>query len=80
MFPFHMDFDCASEKNHAYRAAVRDLVEGLDAPKLVYFDGRDLMRTITGLTADLVHPSPVGMEEISQSLASRMLRMIDGTE
>jgi lysophospholipase L1-like esterase len=80
MFPFHMDFDPESEKNHAYRAAVRDLVEGLDAPKLVYFDGRDLMRDITGLTADLVHPSPVGMEEISENLASRMVRMIDGTD
>ncbi len=80
MFPFHMDFDPTSEKNHAYRAAVRDLVEGLDAPQLVYFDGRDLMRDITGLTADLVHPSPVGMEEISENLASRMQRMLDGTD
>jgi lysophospholipase L1-like esterase len=80
MFPFHMDFDPTSEKNHAYRAAVRDLVEGLDAPKLIYFDGRDLMRDVTGLTADLVHPSPVGMEEISENLASRMQRMIDGID
>ncbi len=79
MFPFAMDFDPESEKNHAYRAAVRDLVQGLDAPKLIYFDGRDLMRDVTGLTADLVHPSPVGMEEISENLASRIVRMIDGT-
>lgn len=80
MFPFHMDFDPESEKNHAYRAAVRDLVEGIDAPQLIYFDGRDLMRDVTGLTADLVHPSPVGMEEISENLASRMVRMIDGID
>ena len=80
MFPFHMDFDPESEKNHAYRAAVRDLVEGLEAPTLVYFDGRDLMRDVTGLTADLVHPSPVGMEEISENLASRIMRIVDGSD
>lgn len=72
MFPFYMDFDPESERNHAYRAAVRELVTDLALPRLVHLDGRDLMRDITGLAADVLHPSPFGMEEIATNLATRM--------
>ena len=78
MFPFYMDFDLNSEKNHAYRAVVRETVAALGAPRLVHIDGRDLLRDIRGLCADLVHPSPAGMEEIAQNLSSRIQRFIEG--
>ncbi|MDF1512591.1 MAG: SGNH/GDSL hydrolase family protein, partial [Anaerolineae bacterium] len=74
MFPFEMDFDLNSDKNHTFRAAVRELVAELDTPKLVHIDGRDLLRDVRGLSADLLHPSPAGMAEIAQNLSARMQR------
>jgi len=76
MFPFYMDFDLNSEKNHAYRAVVRETVAELASPKLVHIDGRDMLRDTRGLCADLVHPSPAGMEEISQNLTARIQRVM----
>jgi lysophospholipase L1-like esterase len=74
MFPFYMDFDPKSERNHAYRAVVREVVEALDYPKVLHLDGRDLLRDATGLTADVVHPAPQGMEAIAINLATRIQR------
>lgn len=74
VFPFYMDFDPDSERNHAYRAVVREVVEALDYPKVLHLDGRDLLRDATGLTADVVHPAPHGMEEIAANLATRIQR------
>ena len=72
MFPFFMDFDPASTINHAYRAVVQETVARLDLPKLVHIDGRELLRNPAGLSADLLHPAPAGMEEIALNLAERM--------
>ena len=72
MFPFYMDFDPGSKRNHAYRAIVREAVAELNLPKLVHIDGRDMLHDIRGLCTDLVHPSPAGMEEIAQNLSARM--------
>ncbi len=74
MFPFYMDFDPTAERNHAYRAAVREAVERLPHPKLLHLDGRDLLKDMTGLCADVVHPSPSGMEEIAANLTTRIQR------
>lgn len=74
MFPFYMDFDPESERNHAYRAVVRETVERLALPRLLHLDGRDLLRDVAGLCADLVHPSASGMEEIATNLATRIER------
>ena len=46
MFPFHMDFDPEAERNHAYRAVVRETVAELALPRLVHIDGRDLLRDL----------------------------------
>ncbi len=76
MFPFYMDFDPGSERNHAYRAVVRETVAACALPKLVHLDGRHLLHDITGLAADVLHPSPFGMEEIATNLATYIQRTI----
>jgi lysophospholipase L1-like esterase len=80
MFPFYMDFEPESERNHAYRAVVREVVEDLAYPKVLHLDGRDLLRNTAGLAADVLHPAPSGMEEIATNLATRIQRtMSSGT-
>jgi hypothetical protein len=76
MFPFYMDFQPESERNHAYRAVVRETVERLDSPKVVHLDGRNLLKDATGLCADALHPAPAGMEAIATNLASTVQKMM----
>jgi len=76
LFPFHMDLDPDAQRNHEYRAVVREMVAELALPKLVHIDGRDLLRDLTGLCADMLHPAPSGMEEIATNLAARLARII----
>ena len=77
MFPFYMDFDPTFTQNHAYRAVVRETVARLNLPRLVHVDGRDLLRNPAGLSADLVHPAPAGMEEIGRNLAEYIAGRVD---
>ncbi len=58
------------EKITAFRRIVAEQVAELGLPKLVHLSGADLLTSLSGLTADLVHPSPSGMEEIAQNLAA----------
>ncbi|MGC9348456.1 MAG: GDSL-type esterase/lipase family protein [Anaerolineae bacterium] len=76
MFPFYMDFQPESERNHAYRAVVRETVERLNMPTVVHLDGRNLLRDAKGLCADAVHPAPAGMAEIATNLTSFIQRMM----
>jgi lysophospholipase L1-like esterase len=50
------------------RQTVKDAVARLNMPRLVPIDGRDIIPDATGLTTDLVHPSPIGMEEMALNL------------
>jgi hypothetical protein len=56
-----------------YRQVVREIVESFSLPRLVYLNGRSLLTHLTGLTADLVHPSSEGMQEIAANLSARIL-------
>lgn len=53
-----------------YREIVRDRVRTAQLPKLVYVDGRSLLTSPGGLSADSVHPSPHGMDEIASNLST----------
>jgi hypothetical protein len=71
-------FTCELDFHHdpkvaAFRNVVREKVEALNSPKVVYVPGTDMLTSANGLTADLVHPSPFGMEEIAANL-SRIIR------
>ncbi len=72
LFTFYADFDSSSKKQNEFRQIVENTVKNLRMSKLVYIDGRDILRNATGLTSDLVHPSPEGMEEIALNLSRYM--------
>ena len=55
-----------------FRRIVREAIAALDRPKVVYVDGRDILRDATGLSFDLVHPGPLGMEDMGRNLAHLM--------
>jgi len=74
LFTFAGDYDRNSKKQNEFRQAVKETVENLDLPRLVYVDGRRMLKAASGLTFDLVHPAPGGMEEISTNLASLIKR------
>lgn len=59
-------------KQHAYRQAVREVVAEINLPNVSYLDGSLAPATLTGLSADLVHPTPCGMAEIAAYLARTM--------
>lgn len=70
LFTFSDDFDPSVKKHEAFRNVVKETVKNLDMPKLVYINGRILLKNMSGLTFDLVHPAPSGMEEIAYNLSN----------
>jgi hypothetical protein len=66
---FTCDLDIAKDpKIAAFRTVVRAVVEQLNLPRLIHISGTELLTSVQGLTADLVHPSTAGMEEIAHNL------------
>lgn len=74
LLPFVNDADPA--KVESFRQSVRDAVAAAGQPNMVYVDAQPLLPDMTGLTTDLVHPSPAGMETIAANLAAVMRDMI----
>ena len=68
LFTCRHDFD-ENPKIAAFRRAVEQKVRAMDMPKLVHVPGSQLLTSLSGLTFDLVHPSPAGMEEMAANLA-----------
>jgi lysophospholipase L1-like esterase len=60
------------EKQNEFRQIVADTVGDLALPKLLYLDGRDLFPSYLGLAEDMVHPSPFGMQMISEILTKKI--------
>nr|WP_275983769.1 GDSL-type esterase/lipase family protein [Paenibacillus hamazuiensis] len=60
------------EKIGAFREAAAKTAEKLGHPKLRYFPGTELLTSWNGLSADLVHPSAAGQEEIAANFASKI--------
>ncbi len=70
-------FPCRQErlepgKVARFREIVRAKVESLRSAKVVHLDGPSLLDGYAGLSADLLHPSPLGMEQIGERLAARV--------
>ena len=70
MFPFWRDLDSEDDKPTQFRRVVRETVQRLNLPRLVHIEATSLLKGYSGLTSDMLHPSPTGMEEIAQNLAS----------
>jgi hypothetical protein len=58
------------------RTIVAEKVASLRSPRVTHLPGPELLRGFTGLSADMLHPSPVGMEEIGERLAARIAERI----
>ncbi len=71
VFPCRWDY-AGDPKVDAFREIVSAKVEALNMPKLMHVSGKDILTSLSGLTGDLVHPSPSGMEEMARNLAERM--------
>jgi hypothetical protein len=65
------------KKQEKFREIVRTTVKNLDHPRLIYINGKTLLRDISGLTNDLVHPAPSGMEEIAQNLSAEIRKAME---
>jgi lysophospholipase L1-like esterase len=80
LFRFSGDFFSPShpgmEKQNEFRQIVAAAVEDLSLPKLLYFDGRDLLPSYLGLGEDMIHPSPFGMQMISEILAKEIQKAL----
>ena len=72
MFTFSMDFT-NNPKAADFRVVVKEKVQSLNLPKLVYISGQDLLTQVTGLSADLLHPAEDGMEEIANNLYKKII-------
>jgi lysophospholipase L1-like esterase len=60
------------DKLKQFRKVVKALVKTLNSEKVIHLDGRRFLKDISGLTFDLGHPSPAGMEEISLNLSKAL--------
>ena len=69
LFTCNRDF-AGDEKITQFRNVVRDTVGQANMSKLVHVSGADILTSVVGLTADLVHPSPYGMEEMAMNLST----------
>jgi hypothetical protein len=74
LFTFAEDLFGGNDKQEKFREVVKTTVEDIDQPKLIYLNGRDLLQNVPGLTFDLVHPSPFGMEEIARNLSAEIMK------
>ena len=69
IFTCSMDF-VKDPKVEEFRRVVRTQVERLNLSKLRYISGQQLLTSAGGLTADLVHPSAAGAEQIALNLSA----------
>ena len=72
LFTSRFDWELA-QKRQRFAQIVRETVAELGMEKVVYIPGAEMLRSVSGLTADLVHPAPAGMEEIARNL-TRVIR------
>ena len=70
-------FPCRQERRDPKRVArfrqvVREKVESLRSARVTHLSGPSLLEGFADLSADLLHPSPAGMEQIGERLAARV--------
>ena len=65
-------------KTAAFRRNVAEIVRKINSPKVLHIDGRAMLPSPTGLTADLVHPSPDGMTQIATNLHAILRHYVQG--
>lgn len=78
IYPYHGDWKPELQKTakaapSEFRDALRRIVIDLGYPNLHYIDGRTILTDVSGLTADIIHPSDLGMITMGENMA-RALR------
>lgn len=68
IFPFYMDFN-NEDKQKKFREILENKIKKVNRGNLIHISGFDLLKDLRGLTADIIHPSSQGFEEISHNLA-----------
>lgn len=69
IFPFYLDFENA-EKQKKFRDVVAEKVKKLNRKNIYHISGFEILKSVEGLSYDILHPSPYGMEEMGYNLAS----------
>ena len=59
------------------RTALADVVTKFDRPNVHLIEGPDLLTDVSGLTADLLHPSDLGMIQMGENLALRLRQYLE---
>lgn len=62
----------AKSTSREFRAILRRIVKDLGRPNITLIEGPDLLPSLTGLCADLIHPGARGMFQIGENLAQRI--------
>jgi hypothetical protein len=75
IYPFYMDFE-NQEKQEKFREIVRNKVKEIKRDNVIHISGFDILKSIKGLTFDLIHPSPFGMEEMAYNLSNILKKYI----
>ncbi len=75
IYPFYMDFE-NQEKQKKFREIVKNKVKEINRDNVIHISGFDILKSAKGLTFDLVHPSPFGMEEMAYNLSNILKKYI----
>jgi len=59
-----------------YRQVLREVVAACPYPNVHLLEGTDILRDITGLTPDLIHPADDGMIQMGENLARRLHELL----
>ena len=72
IFTFRPDLGLKHKDHKGFREALKEVVARINLPKVVHVDGREMMKDITGLSSDFVHPSDDGHAELAWNLSTFM--------
>ena len=83
LYPYFRDLGIAEEnqtggRSEEYRQALRDAVTACPSENVHLLEGPEILTDLTGLTADLIHPSNFGMAEMGKNLASMLKPLVRG--
>lgn len=68
-FPEYSLSPRTSEKTKKFREIVKNAVKKLKNEKVIYINSKRILKSIKGLTSDIIHPSPFGMEEMAYNIS-----------
>ena len=83
LYPYFRDLGIEEEsqtggRSEAYRQALRDAVAACPSSNVHLLEGPEILTDLTGLTADLIHPSDFGMTEMGRNLAPLLKPLLHG--